>query len=359
MSLRSGGAEKQACILAKTLSLEPMDVTFISFRSKEDASVANLKILEEGRDIKVPLLTGSVASRLNQVRKIIKNGKFDALFNYLSFCDIYGGLFGRLYGVPLVVGGIRNSQLPPLKLIFEKLIHNHISHITIHNSHAGFEEFSRKGFRRDKSLVIPNSIDTSIPQRAGVLRQDKKNIITVGRFVAQKDYATALKAIRILYESRNDFRFIIVGYGELEKYIRDTVNELGLEEIVEIFIRPPKIPGMLAESDIYLSTSLFEGTSNSIMEAMSASLPIVATNVGDNSRLVRDGVNGMLHECGDAEGIAKSLRIMLDDNALRTQMGEKSHELLNDNYSIEVFRRRYIDFLNTHPKGNNSYPGFP
>lgn len=57
---------------------------------------------------------------------------------------------------------------------------------------------------------------------------------------------------------------------------------------------------MLDKADIYLSTSLFEGTSNSIMEAMNADLPIVATNVGDNGLLVKNEINGFL--CGKETG---------------------------------------------------------
>lgn len=344
-SLRSGGAEKQACLLAKTLSLEPMDVTFISFRSQEGASAANLRILGEGRDIKLPTLSGNVISRMNQVRKIIKGGRFDAIFNYLSFSDIFGGIFGRLYGVKLVAGGIRNSRLPWYKRLSERIVHNHISHFTIHNSHAGYEEFSRKGFRKDKSLVIPNCIDMVEIERTRQSHPQKKTIITVGRFVPQKDYTTALKAIKTLAETRDDFRFIIVGYGEMENTIRSQIKEMGLADIVEIFIRPDNVLEMLAGSDIYLSTSIFEGTSNSIMEALLASLPIVATNVGDNGYMVKDGENGMLHERGDSEGMAHSLSTLLDDENLRTRMGTYSAKLLKDNYSVEAFRNRYLDFL--------------
>lgn len=344
-SLRSGGAEKQACILAKTLSLEPMDVTLISFRAQEGASTTNLRILGEGRDIKLPVLSGNVISRLNQVRKIIKDGRFDTIFNYLSFSDFFGGIFGRLYGVKLVAGGIRNSRLPWHKRLFERIVHNHISHFTIHNSHAGYEEFSRKGFREDKSLVIPNCIDMVEIKRPSRLPRQKKTIISVGRFVPQKDYSTALKAIKTLAETRDDFRFIIVGYGEMENAIRNQIKEMGLSDIVEIFIRPDNVMEMLTESDIYLSTSIFEGTSNSIMEALLASLPVVATNVGDNSYLVKDGENGMLHECGDSEGIAHSLTTLLDDENLRVKMGICSAKLLKDNYSEEAFRKRYLDFL--------------
>lgn len=349
MSLRSGGAEKQACMLAKLLSYEHMDVTFISFRGKEGASPSNLKLLEDGRAIKIPHLTGTVPSRLNQVRKIIKEGKFDILLNYLTFCDIYGAIFGRLYNVPLVVGGIRNSALPTSKYLGEKIIHNHLSHYTIFNSHEGLREFVRKGFRKDKSYVIPNCIDIPDIDFPEKKPDAVKTIITVGRFVEQKDYPTALEAIKMLTERRNDFKYIIVGYGDLEDTLRDMVEKMGLSRIVDIYIRPDNIPDLLAHSDIYLSTSLFEGTSNSIMEALLYRLPIVATNVGDNSSMVKEGMNGMLHECKNPKGIADSLDTLLDAHDLRTRYGIQSQTLLKEKYSVETFRKRYLEFLDKHP----------
>jgi glycosyltransferase involved in cell wall biosynthesis len=68
-------------------------------------------------------------------------------------------------------------------------------------------------------------------------------------------------------------------------------ENLNIMNRIKIFINPANIPDILNECDIYLSTSLFEGLSNSIMEAMVAGLPVIATDVGDNKYLVKDGFN--------------------------------------------------------------------
>ena len=96
---------------------------------------------------------------------------------------------------------------------------------------------------------------------------------------------------------------------------------------------------------IYISTSLFEGTSNSIMEALNWSLPVVATNVGDNDHLVIDGVNGYLHPIGDATGLTTSLCKLLDSVELRNKMGVRSNQNLRENYSMEIFEKRYLDLI--------------
>lgn len=98
-------------------------------------------------------------------------------------------------------------------------------------------------------------------------------------------------------------------------------------------------------ADIYISTSLFEGTSNSIMEALNWSLPVVATNVGDNDRLVINGENGYLLPVRDVDGFSASLNKLLDSIDLRNKMGVKSNQILRENYSMEVFEKRYLDLI--------------
>ena len=110
-------------------------------------------------------------------------------------------------------------------------------------------------------------------------------------------------------------------------------------------INPGNIPELLKNADIYLSTSLFEGTSNSIMEAMNWSLPIVATDVGDNYCLVSNHENGTLHKIGDIGAMAASLSALLDDVDLRIEYGMESNKRLEKYYSRQIFMANYLKLL--------------
>ena len=72
-----------------------------------------------------------------------------------------------------------------------------------------------------------------------------------------------------------------------KKNIRNWVKENDLENIINIYLNPDNVQKFISTADIYFSTSIFEGTSNSIMEALNWSLPVVATNVGDNEYLIK------------------------------------------------------------------------
>ena len=87
------------------------------------------------------------------------------------------------------------------------------------------------------------------------------------------------------------------------------------------------IPEILKSCDIYLTTSLFEGLSNSIMEAMVAGLPVVVTDVGDARYLVKDGYNGFLVRCRDVDSISDKLDFLSNNESARKDFGERSHRI--------------------------------
>ena len=243
-----------------------------------------------------------------------------------------------------IYNGIRSSRLPWWKVILERYVHNRHATATIYNCYSGAAYFAGRGFCKKKNIVIPNCFpDISEP----MCREEKgvKHIVTVGRFVPDKDYKTIISTIAELKALRQDFVMDIIGYGEEEQNIRGWIEEYGVGEYINIYIRPDNVQEIVKDADIYLSTSLFEGTSNSIMEALNWSLPVVATNVGDNDHLVIDGVNGTLHPIGDAEGMAKSIATLLGSVEMRNEYGAKSNQNLRDNYSMEIFEKRYLQLI--------------
>lgn len=338
-TIDSGGAEKQAVLLA-TLLAKHTEVNLIVLYGDHTEYKRNIDLLAEST-VKVHKLIGNMLFKLRRIKSIIKESETEVLLNYLTMPDFVGALVGRMCGIR-VYNGIRNSRMPKSKMLIEKIAHNLLATGTIYNCYSGADYFGNHGFRRKKNIVIPNCF-SDIEET--IIRPDHKvkTIITVGRFDPQKDYETLIKSVARL--SRNDFRLCIVGYGVLEEQIRTWVKEYNIENITDIYIKPNNVPELERNADIYISTSFFEGTSNSIMEALNWSLPVVATNVGDNDHLVIDGENGFLHSIGDVDGLSASLCQLLDSAKLRNQMGQVSNLNLRENFSMEKFEKRYIDLI--------------
>jgi glycosyltransferase involved in cell wall biosynthesis len=231
-----------------------------------------------------------------------------------------------------------------VKLFFERLCHNFISSGTIFNCYSGAEYFKQNNFNSDKCIVVHNCFP-NIAEPITRNNEDVVTIITIGRFVEQKDYKTSIKAISLLKKKSFSFRYIIIGYGELYNDINKWISDYALQDDVSVLLNPKNVQEILRTSDIYLSSSIFEGTSNSIMEAMNWSIPVVATNVGDNEYLVENGYNGFLRPIGDAEGLANSLACLIESNEKRNEMGQNGNRLLKDFFSEELFEQRYIEII--------------
>jgi glycosyltransferase involved in cell wall biosynthesis len=120
---------------------------------------------------------------------------------------------------------------------------------------------------------------------------------------------------------------------------------LGIQDYVELLVAPDNLPQIFDEASVYLSTSLREGLSNSLMEALAAGLPVVATNVGDNKYLVEEGKNGFLTQLGDVKPIVDGLERLLDDENLRQEMGLYGFEKLKAGFSTRSFLNHYLGLL--------------
>jgi glycosyltransferase involved in cell wall biosynthesis len=83
------------------------------------------------------------------------------------------------------------------------------------------------------------------------------------------------------------------------------------------------------------------------MEAMSNGLPVVATNAGDVTRLLKDGKNGFTAHIGDYKGIAGKLHLLCLDYDMRTEYGKEAHKHIVNNYSFERFKKKYFEFIST------------
>lgn len=341
-TLISGGTEKQAVLLSKVLNTKYNIWLVVYYGELVEEKFVNI-ISEE--KIKLLCLKGSHLFKIIKLYKFIRKESIDIIFSYLLTTNFIGGIIGKFAGVCYTIGGIRSSFIPKNKRFIQKFLQNYVNDYTIYNNFSGIINLKAIGINGKKAVFIPNCIElrSSITIRK---EKDFVNIISVGRFDAAKDYFTALRAIKILSE-QNDimFTYQIVGYGVLEEEIRKWIEKLKLQGIVKINVNSSNIEPYYLESDIYLSTSIFEGLSNTILEAMNYSLPIVATNVGDNDRLIINGQNGFLCSLKDSKAIAERLMILSRSQEMRNKFGERSYKILKENYSLDIFKKKYINFI--------------
>jgi glycosyltransferase involved in cell wall biosynthesis len=340
-TLLKGGAEKQALTLSKLLSEKGINVILISWCGTK-IHPSNLEFIKHN-SIRHFGLNGNMFKKFNAFLGIVKNEDVIIILSYLTKANLLSGIC-KIFNKKLVtIGGIRTEKLPFYKFQVEKLVHNYLNDGTIFNNFTGRDKFVKRGFIPQKLHVIHNTIHippTEIFNRSSTV----VNIVSVCRFVRSKDFRTALFAFKKLVEKNPDkkLKYFIVGYGPLEKGIRNAIKKLDFEDEVEVLINPSDIPGIFKSCHIYLSTSLYEGLSNSIMEAMVAGLPVIATDVGDNRYLIKDSVNGFIVPCGKIDLIVEKLEYLTKMEDIRNEFGANSFYIIKNEFSEKKFIDNYF-----------------
>lgn len=340
-SLGIGGAEKQAIMLAKALKTHANVYILVYYDNIINTNF--LRIVKDS-NLNTIILTGNTISKIIKIFRTFNKYKIDVLFNYLLLPNIVGGIISKCTGVKYSIGGIRTSHIEKYKVLFNKVVFNFLNNFTIYNNYAGFKKYSELGFKKAKGVVIQNCIEIN---ECSIEKKESKKIVilSVGRFHLAKDYITALKAIKILFEKNNNLFYQIVGYGTEENKIKEFITQNSMDHYVKIYDPPNRIEDFYERADIYLQTSIFEGLSNTVMEAMASSLPLVVTDVGDNSTLFEVNKGGFLCLPKDVSGIVNSLEKLILKNDLRISMGKNNYKIISENYSIEEFAKKYINFI--------------
>lgn len=343
-TLAIGGAEKQALTLAKLFTEKGENVLLINWCG--DIIDPRNKEFIKDNSIRYTGLNGNTIQKFRKYLKIIKNQGELIVLSYLTLANIIAGLSKLFINDIVTIGGIRTERLPFYKFLFEKLTHNYLNDATVFNNHSAKYKFESKGFRVNKIFVIHNTIK-AIPEEQTLKKVDEIVIVSVSRFVKPKDFETALRSIKKVIESDREIKlkYFIVGYGPMEEKIKSLVGFLNLNDYVKILIKPSNVTRILTNSDIYLSTSLFEGLSNSIMEAMSAGLPIIGTDVGDNRYLIEDGYNGFIVSCKDIDTITERIKCLVYNADLRREFGINSRKKIEKEFSEEELLKNYYELF--------------
>lgn len=343
-SLAPGGAEKQCLLLAK--ALKPYHNVIVAIIIPQPIYQPHVAVLEkEGLDH--IFLSKNPVKRIFEFTRILKKRKIDMIFSYLPTDTVWAAICGKAARVQYIFGGIRSSHLPWFKYTALRLIHNYSLSYTIANNYAAQTSAIEFGFK-EKVFVIHNGIAI---RPISEKREKEKNVITiisVGRLVKSKAYETAIKSMVELREMINKvykIRLRIVGEGPEQENIIATIDEYNAQDEVELITDTSDIYSLLESSDIYLSASILEGISNALMEAMNCALPIVATDAGDNSRLILHGETGFITAFHDYKDMARHLSYLIESPEKREQIGLKGYDHLAQNFGYHAFQNKYLNII--------------
>ncbi|WP_431622628.1 glycosyltransferase, partial [Enterobacter asburiae] len=170
---------------------------------------------------------------------------------------------------------------------------------------------------------------------------DVVKLISVARFSEQKDHASLLKALSLL--ETKDWILTLVGKGPKLDEMKALSRELGISENVIFTGERLDVDALLADSDIFLLISNWEGFPISILEAMRAGLPVLASDVGGVSESVIDGKTGYLVPRADVDAVKNRLADLINDFSLRAEFGKSGNEFFMENFSFNAMYNKTLE----------------
>lgn len=341
-------------VLNKTHTSEVLDLNNITLLQLNQG---------EGNNIKLPI----------QLSKLFKQHRFDIVHTH-SWGTLIEGIAGaKLAGVPVIIHG-EHGTFP------QKIPHRYIqpyfwgmaNRVLSVSGHLGKKLSTVTGFPLDKIEVILNGVEEANFYPSQKIRRNFRRefnfsendfvVGAVGRLTGVKNQAMLLRAAREVIRRGEEIQIVLVGGfavgDDKEAELKLLVSESGISEYVHFVGFQKNINLFYNGFDVFALTSLSEGCSNVIQEAMFCKKPVIATNVGGNPELIRDNHTGFLVESNNHIQLAERILALKHNTQLRKDIGLKARQFARKHFSltqmVDAYHRVYLEeydhALIKHPK---------
>ena len=373
--LIKGGAQENTLLTVTNLDESRYQTALVSGPSFGSEGEIESKARQLGVDLTiVPELAREISpindlKSLYKIYRFIKKGRYDIVHTHSSKAGIIGRIAARMAGVKGIIhtphGSIfdHDANIPSVSgaflVKFLLLVEKAASHltdriVTLTDSEArGYvrlgmgnsQEFTTIHSGIDLSRFTDVEIDVADKRRELGISADCTVITTVARLTSEKGHSYLIEAAKaVVAEFDGCLKFVFVGNGDLRRDLERKVCELHLDETILFLGLRDDIPEILAVSDLFVLSSLYEAQGRVIVEAMAAGLPVVATRVGGVPNVVVDGETGVLVPAADPQALASAIINVIGDRDKAKQMGQAGRMRVDPKFSVETMVEQ-IDML--------------
>ena len=280
---------------------------------------------------------------------VIRDSRPHILHVHSQEAGLWARAVGWLTGVKMIVYTphtvkIRQKRWQGAYEMWERLMGLFTHRLIALNDGQRQELIRKRIISARKTVVIYNGIaSTPFEILSGALNRNSlailsshKIITQIGRLSVQKGTRYFLEAAKMVLEERPETTFLLVGEGPLAEEMRLYAETLGISPQVRFLGWRDDVPAILAATDICVLASLWEGLPYTLLEAMAARKPVVATDTDGSREVVEEGRTGFLVPPGDVPALAEKILVLLGDGELRREMGKEGRERLEKHFLVEV-----------------------
>jgi glycosyltransferase involved in cell wall biosynthesis len=284
---------------------------------------------------------------IRQIKEYIAEDSIDVVHTHGYKADLYGYFAARGTEKPVVatchnwVGGTAALG-----------IYNRLDRMALKRfsaiaavSDGVRERLFQSGIGAEKIMLIANGIDVAAFARAQSLPELRgsaaKVIGVVARLDLQKGFEYLLAAVRELGSSFGSIKLVIVGEGPDRAAIEQMIERNGLQKTVVLAGQRSDMANVYASMDLFVLPSLNEGLPMTVLEAMAASKPVIATRVGAIPKVIEDGKTGLLVNPVDAAGLKDAMAKLLSDAELAHRVAAQGYEWVAQHYTAGAMAKQY------------------
>ncbi len=347
LELSVGGAEKALFQLATTLDRERFSPVVYSLSGRVEDLERSLAPELRARGIEVVEfgLRSALGTPLAlwRLRRRLRKDRVAVLQCFMFHANILGRFAGRLAGVPVVCAGIRVAERDaPRRLALDRLTRGLVDvWVCVGDAVAKFTR-ERIGVAENRVVSIPNGIAPP-PRASGKTKTDsRRRMIAVGRLTRQKGFDWLLEHADawLTPEIRRDWTLWIVGDGEEREKLERIASERELGDFVRFCGWRENAKELIADSDLFLLPSRWEGMPNALLEAAAARRATLCANVEGVAEILGDA-EAQICKPGDVEEWRVKLLRLTTDAALRDGAGERNRRRVLELFDVASTTKRY------------------
>lgn len=355
-SLSGGGAEKQLIQLVKNLDTDLFEPTVCCLSAERKFNRQSADISSYIEVFRMDNLF-SIAGLKEFVRFIsfLKKGNFDLIHSWLFTSDIVGLIGGAMAGVKMRISSRRDTGF--WKKFHHRLFYNFVlNRLTVHFIPNSAETKSRlineENISEKRITTIVNGVDLD-EFKPWTKKKQRTNFPVIGivaSLTEVKGHVYLLEAFKKLLKTYPYSILKIAGTGPLENALKKYSGKLRISEQVIFVGFVDKVVSLYNSLDLLISSSLSESTSNTILEGMACGLHVIATNVGDNSKIIKQGETGYLCEPAESNDLYEKMLRSIQDMEAGKWNGERARDFIRDSYSmarmVDETEKIYLNKLN-------------
>lgn len=340
--MSSGGAERVMSLLANYFCEKGIETQIIAIKS--DRKVYPLDEQIDFHFIGAPRnLLKRLVHRIKTINQ--ETADSDVIISFLWHCNVCTLLANLLNNRTIIISE-RSDPSSEMRGLFKhfkwfrNIVYHRANKIVFQTQDA---RDYYNGSLKEKGIVIPNPLTPGLPSP---LQEHRKELIAAGRLTAQKNMPMMVKAFSKVHNYFPDYKLTIYGEGEERENIEDIIRSLHLESSVSMPGFCNNLLDEVIKAKLFLSSSDFEGISNSIIEALALGIPVVATDcpVGGSKQFVSSDYNGALVPMKDENAFAKAIINILSDSDKWNLFSKNASEIRNV-LSITKIGEKWIDTM--------------